>query len=294
MAGQSKKNAQSLENKGGDAGATGRPRLDQLLVTRGLAESREQAQRLIMAGVVQVEGSKNVKSGHRVPPDCHIVVESGERYVSRGGLKLKAALAAFAINPAGKTCADIGASTGGFTDCLLQHGATRVYAVDVGRSQMHPRLRADARVVVIEETNARAMNHQTFPETPCLIAADLSFISITKVLPALREVAGPDTQLVALIKPQFESTRAEVSRGKGVIRDPLIHRRVLEDAARAAASARWLPRAVCHSPITGGSGNREWFMLLSPAMEGNVLFDIDGFAANLDALFQSGTMPDGP
>lgn len=238
-------------------------RLDMLLVERGLVESREQAQRLILAGKVEVSGVGNLKAGMRLPQDAQIRVAEGEKYVSRGGLKLEAALERFGVEVQGKVCADIGASTGGFSDCLLQRGAARVYAVDVGKSQLHARVRNDARVILVEQTNARELKSQSLPEAPELIVVDVSFISLGKILPALAQVAGDHTQLVTLVKPQFEATRVEVSRGRGVIKDPGVYHRVLDQVGLAAWQSGWKPLALMPSPIAGGSGNREFLMHLS-------------------------------
>lgn len=239
---------------------TPKQRLDSLLFERGLAESREKARRLILAGQVEVEGVSDPKPGLRVPVNAGLSVKTPERYVSRGGLKLEAALAQFGIDPSGRICADIGTSTGGFTDCLLQHGAARVYAVDVGASQIHEKLRRDPRVVLVEHTNARELQEGSLPEAPSLVVIDVSFISLGKVLPALAQAAAPGATLIALVKPQFEATRSEVSRGKGIIRDPDVHRRILRGILEEAPRWGWRPLALAPSPISGGSGNREYLM----------------------------------
>lgn len=233
-------------------------RLDVLMVERGLAESREQAQRLILAG--KVRGPANPKPGMKVPADAVVELVEGERYVSRGGLKLEAALRSFGIDLGGRICADIGASTGGFTDCMLQHGAARVYAVDVGKSQMHERVRGDQRVVLVEHTNARELTAGSLPETVSFVAVDVSFISLEKILGPLACIASPAAEAVFLVKPQFESTREEVSRGKGVIRSPEIHERVIEKVRAAAMAQGWVPVNLAPSPIEGGSGNREFLL----------------------------------
>lgn len=232
------------------------------MVNRGLAESREQAQRLIMAGLVRVDKLARPKPGIRVAADAQVELLGGEKYVSRGGLKLEAALEGFAVDVRGLTCADIGASTGGFTDCLLQHGAARVLAVDVGRPQLHERLVADGRVTLIGQTNARDLQADSLPATPSVIAVDVSFISLSKVLPGVARVAPAGTVCIALIKPQFESTRAEVSRGRGVIRERAIHRRILLDFEAGAPGWGWRPVGLIASPIAGGDGNREYLALL--------------------------------
>lgn len=250
-------------------------RLDVLLQEQGLAESREQARRLILAGKVIVAGIHNPKPGQRIPVDTALQVTAPERFVSRGGLKLEAALAAFALPVDSQVCADIGASTGGFTDCFLQHGAARVYAVDVGASQLHQRLRTDARVVVVDHCNARELQEDSLPEIPAVIAADLSFISLEKVLPALGRIAGPHTALVALVKPQFEATRVEVSRGKGVIRDPAVHRRVLLRILEVAPQLGWQVVGMIPSPVAGGSGNLEFLIHAQPGTLPSAAIDID-------------------
>ncbi|MEI7633703.1 MAG: TlyA family RNA methyltransferase [bacterium] len=240
----------------------GRVRLDILLVERGLASSREQSQRLIMAGKVSVAGAPAGKPGVSVDAGARLDVAEGERYVSRGGIKLEAALRGFAIPAGGRVCADIGASTGGFTDCLLQHGAAKIYAIDVGRSQLHERLRGDARVALVDHVNARHLRADSLPELPQLLVADVSFISLAVIFPALAEVSAPGAELVALIKPQFEACRRDVSRGRGVVRDPAVHARVLNDVLRAARDCRWLPLGLIPSPIAGSSGNREYLLYL--------------------------------
>ncbi|MCX7915181.1 MAG: TlyA family RNA methyltransferase, partial [Verrucomicrobiae bacterium] len=202
-----------------------RTRLDVALVERGLAASREQAQRLIRAGFVRVDDQPARKPGQLVASDVNLSVTTAERYVSRGGYKLEAALRAFQVDCRGLVCADLGASTGGFTDCLLQHGATRVHAVDVGRGQLAWRLRQDARVVVHDECNARHLTVEQLGEAVDLVTVDVSFISLKKVLPAAHAILKPGGQVIALIKPQFEAGREEVSKGEGGIRDVSVHQR---------------------------------------------------------------------
>ena len=214
-------------------------RLDLLLVERGLAESRSLAQRLVMAGQVRVNGEVVLRVAANVPPDVQLAVEHGPRYVSRGGEKLEAALQAFNVTIDGQVCADVGASTGGFTDCLLQHGAGRVYSIDVGHGILDWKLRRDERVVVMEGTNARFVTR--LPETVQVITMDVSFISLKIMLPVVKDWLGkeegvhrPPGSVIALIKPQFEAGRQQVGHGKGVIRDPLIHRQVLVDILSSA------------------------------------------------------------
>jgi 23S rRNA (cytidine1920-2'-O)/16S rRNA (cytidine1409-2'-O)-methyltransferase len=241
-----------------------RHRLDQLLVERGLAESRTRAQALILAGRVRVgEGDAaryDRKAGDLVAPDTALALVQREPFVSRGGHKLAAALDAFGIDPAGRVCLDVGASTGGFTDVLIQRGATRVYAIDVGRGQLAEALRRDERVIAIERTNARTLTATTFPEPIDLAVIDVSFISLGLVLGPVAATLrpGPDSPIIALVKPQFEAGRGRTERG--VVRDVAIHREVLERVVAAAAEARIGARDVIASPILGPQGNREFLV----------------------------------
>jgi 23S rRNA (cytidine1920-2'-O)/16S rRNA (cytidine1409-2'-O)-methyltransferase len=233
-------------------------RLDQLLVQRALAESREKAQRLIRAGEVRVNAQVATKPGHEVAADAAITVAQPERFVSRGGEKLEAAFQAFALAVTGKICLDIGASTGGFTDCLLQHGAARVYAVDVGRGQLHRRLHADGRIVVMDGVNARYLRPADLPEPPAVVTVDAAFISLTLLLPAVKELLVPGGEIVTLIKPQFEAGRAEVRKG-GVVRDEAIRRQVVERVrlfGERTLGLRWC--GLCESPLHGPAGNVEF------------------------------------
>ena len=241
-------------------------RLDQALVERGLCESREKARRAIMAGDVTINQRRAHKPGDRVRPGDQLAVTAGEKYVSRGGLKLEHALRFFKMEVTGQTAIDLGASTGGFTDCLLQHGAARVYAVDVGQGQLAWKLRQDPRVVVMEKTNARDLVPAAFP-TPFSLAdlavIDCSFISLTRILPAAIALVRPTGRMVALIKPQFEAGKAEADKGKGVITDPAIHARVLRELEEFAARQplmTWL--GTTESPLLGPAGNREFFALI--------------------------------
>lgn len=244
-------------------------RLDQLLVERGLAESRAKAQALIRAGLVFVDGQRRDKPGTRVPEGAEIRVVSGPRYVSRGGEKLAAALDAFGIDPAGKVCLDVGASTGGFTDCLLQRGARKVYAVDVGKGLLHWRLRSDPRVVVREGVNARYLRREDIGEPVDLVTVDVSFISLRLVLPPLRRIVRPEGDVIVLVKPQFEAGRGKVGKG-GVVRDPRVHREVVEGIARFAVDELgWAVAGALRSPLTGPAGNVEFFLHLLPR-KGNV------------------------
>ena len=241
-------------------------RLDLLLVERGLATSREEAQALIMAGDVYIDGSRANRAAEPVAPEVSIEVRGGLPFVSRGGHKLTAALDRFAIAVAGCTCGDIGASTGGFTDCLLQHGAAKVYAVDVGQGQLAWKLRGDPRVVVMEKTNARSLTPNGFP-APFLgadiVVVDCSFISLRKILPPAIAMLRPTGKVVALVKPQFEAGRAEVNKGAGVITDPAIHARVMlemKDFVRDQTSLEW--KGETESPLLGPAGNKEFLILL--------------------------------
>ncbi len=229
-------------------------RLDLLLVERGLAESRAQAQALVLAGLVP--GYE--KAGQQVDESAELTVDSPPPYVSRGGQKLAHALDAFGVDPAGLDCLDVGASTGGFTDVLLQRGAARVIALDVGRGQLHPRLRGDPRVTVLERTNVRALRE--LPFAPELITCDVSFIGLAKALPPALQLAVPGWQAVVLVKPQFEAGRAEAPRG--VVRDPEVRRRVLREAAEAALGWKAQVAGVVDSGLPGPKGNREFFLHL--------------------------------
>jgi 23S rRNA (cytidine1920-2'-O)/16S rRNA (cytidine1409-2'-O)-methyltransferase len=248
-------------------------RLDQELVERGLCESREKARRAIMAGQVVVNQQPARKPSDHVLPSDTLALTAVEKYVSRGGLKLEHALKHFHLDVTGQTAIDLGASTGGFTDCLLQHGATKVYAVDVGQGQLAWKLRQDPRVVVMEKTNARELTAARFP-TPFgpvdLVVIDCSFISLSKILPvavALLRVSG---KLVPLIKPQFEAGKAEADKGRGVITDPAIHARVLREIEAHVSTLGGLAwRGSTESPLLGPAGNREFFALIEKTGESN-------------------------
>ena len=244
-------------------------RIDLLLVERGLAESRNRAQRLVMAGEVRVEGEMIHKSSTLVEEGAEIEVQTRPKFVSRGGKKLEAALAAFDAPVAGKVCADVGASTGGFTDCLLQEGAEKVYAIDVGYGILHWRLRQDPRVVVMERTNARYV--EALPEPVSLVVIDASFISLGLILPAVRGWFAAETgQTIALIKPQFEAGRKAAAVHAGVIKDEAVHRKVLEDTLAEALRLGFRPVGLIASPIKGPKGNVEFLVdlrLQEPAKE---------------------------
>jgi 23S rRNA (cytidine1920-2'-O)/16S rRNA (cytidine1409-2'-O)-methyltransferase len=233
-------------------------RLDRLIVERGLTESREKAQALIMAGEVLVNGQKAGKPGQAVPDDSRIEILARPPYVSRGGLKLAGALGHFAIDVGGKACLDIGASTGGFTDALLQAGAARVHAVDVGAGQLDWKLRTDPRVVLHEGINARALKFDDIGERVDFISCDVSFISVTLILPAAAPLLQPAGQMVILIKPQFEAGRGQVGKG-GIVREPAIHQAVCERVARAVRELGF-ETGMMESPIFGAEGNKEFLL----------------------------------
>ncbi len=255
-------------------------RLDLLLVERGLAESRSKAQAIIMAGQVRVNGQMVDRVSASYLPEVLVEVDMGPRFVSRGGEKLLGALEAFPINPSGLTCADVGASTGGFTDCLLQHGALKIYAIDVGKGILHWKLRNDPRVVVMEETNARHV--ASLPEPVHLVVCDASFISLKILLPVMRKWFPPvdgetltaGGNLVTLIKPQFEAGRKDTAKGEGVIRDPAVHKRVLLEVLNFAVETGFGVRGLVRSPLLGPKGNTEFLAWL----------DLNQNSADLSAL----------
>jgi 23S rRNA (cytidine1920-2'-O)/16S rRNA (cytidine1409-2'-O)-methyltransferase len=236
-------------------------RLDVWLTEHGLAESREKAQALVMAGRVRVDGERADKPGAPIRDGATVTVEPGPTHVGRGALKLIGALDAFGLDLRGRVAVDVGASTGGFTQTLLERGARRVYAVDVGRGQLHERLRADPRVVVIDRVNARDLSPSEVPESCAVATMDVSFISVRKILPALVRVLAPEADLVLLVKPQFEVGRFQVGRG-GIVRDPALHLQALRDVAFVAQELGYAVRGACPSPVPGGEGNREFFLHL--------------------------------
>ncbi len=235
-----------------------RQRLDVLVVERSLAESREKARALILAGQVLVNGQKADKAGAAVDTAAKIELLAQPRYVGRGGLKLEAALDHFAIDVAGKICLDVGSSTGGFTDCLLQRGAARVYAIDVGTGQLDWKLRNDPRVIVQEQVNARYLKRDQVPEPIALAVCDVSFISITMILPALAGLLASDAEMVILVKPQFELDRDQVGKG-GIIRDPALHHQACQRVEAAVQQLGYLTQMI-PSPILGAEGNREFLL----------------------------------
>jgi 23S rRNA (cytidine1920-2'-O)/16S rRNA (cytidine1409-2'-O)-methyltransferase len=238
-----------------------RQRLDQLLVERGLFGSREQARRAVMAGEVTVDGTVGDKPGRLVRDDAELAVRAREPFVSRAGRKLAGALDAFGLTPSDRVCLDVGASTGGFTDCLLQRGARRVYAVDVGYGQLDARLRADPRVVVMERVNARHLAADALPEQVDLAVLDVSFISLVKVVPAVAALVRPGGLLLPMIKPQFEAGPGEVGKG-GILRNEEVRRQVIEQRLADFAAMGLVVRGVVDSPLAGAGGNREAFALL--------------------------------
>jgi 23S rRNA (cytidine1920-2'-O)/16S rRNA (cytidine1409-2'-O)-methyltransferase len=242
-------------------------RLDVVLVERGLAETRSQAQALVLAGLV----AGYDKPGTQIDDEAALAVERPPQFVSRGGEKLAHALAAFAVSPDGRDCLDVGASTGGFTDCLLQKGARRVIALDVGHGQLHPRLRGDSRVTVLERTNARGLTR--LPFAPDLVACDVSFISVTTALPPILRLAREGWEAVVLVKPQFEAGPADAP--KGVVRDPAVHRRTVKAVAEASAGWGAAVIGVVDSGLPGPKGNREFFLHLANSPDSMLPDQID-------------------
>jgi 23S rRNA (cytidine1920-2'-O)/16S rRNA (cytidine1409-2'-O)-methyltransferase len=249
-------------------GKSAKKRLDLLVVERGLAESREKAQAMILAGEVRVNGERSEKAGAQIIEDAVIEVSgTSTRFASRGGLKLEGALQDFGIDVAGKICLDVGASTGGFTDCLLQRGARRVYAVDVTPQQMAWRLQRDARVTQIK-ANARNLRAEQIPEPADLVTVDVSFISVAKVLPAVVAAAGPKAEYLILVKPQFELDREDIGRG-GIVHDASLHERAIGRVRQAAVSAGLHVEGVHPSHLPGAEGNQEFFLHARTIMRGS-------------------------
>ncbi len=247
-------------------------RLDVLLVERGLVESRSLAQRLVMAGQVRVAGQVVFKPADKVEELAEIVIDHGPRFVSRGGEKLDAALEAFGlVDLQNFVCADIGASTGGFTDCLLQHGAAHVYAIDVGYGILHWKIRQDGRVTVMERTNARHLKN--LPQPVQLVTIDASFISLKILLPIAKGWFEGGGQVVALIKPQFEAGRQDAAKGEGVIRDPAVHRKVLEDVLAGAVQEGFGIKGLIRSPLLGPKGNTEFLVWLEYPADSQTPFE---------------------
>jgi 23S rRNA (cytidine1920-2'-O)/16S rRNA (cytidine1409-2'-O)-methyltransferase len=261
-----------------------RIRLDQLLTDRGLARSRAEAQALIHAGDVELDGNRQLKPGQLVAPDASVLLVEKPKWASRAGHKLEAALDAFGVDPTGLACLDAGASTGGFTDVLLSRGARIIYAVDVGRAQLVQRLREDPRVVSMERTNLRTL--RGLPEPIELATLDLSFISLRLVLPAVRGLLADTGRILALVKPQFEAGRDDVPRG-GVVRDPVVWQRVLTDLAADATAMGLAPRRAIRSPIRGGDGNVEFLVELRRGDARDLGYD----ASVAAAISDGGTSP---
>ena len=249
-------------------------RLDVLLTEKGLQESRQKAQATIMSGLVYINGQRVDKPGAAVDPEADVQVRGNTlRYVSRGGLKLEKAMAVWPIELTGKICMDVGASTGGFTDCMLQNGAAKVYAVDVGYGQLAWSLRSDGRVVCLERTNARYLNHEIIPEEPDFSSVDVSFISLKLILPAIASVLRDGGEAVCLIKPQFEAGREKVGK-KGVVRDPAVHREVLERFRDHAKESGFAVLDLSYSPVRGPEGNIEYLGWLRKGPGKEKTFDL--------------------
>ena len=267
-------------------------RLDVLMFEKGLAESREKARALIMSGIVFVDGARVDKPGSQLSEEAEIEVRGEQlRYVSRGGLKLEKALKVFGVSPQGKVCIDCGASTGGFTDCLLQNGAVKVYAVDVGYGQLAWKLRSDERVVCMERTNIRYVTPEDLPETADMAVIDVSFISLAIVLPAVKRLIKEGAEVVCLVKPQFEAGKDKVGK-KGVVREPEIHEEVLRKFLADAAASGFAVRGLDFSPIRGPEGNIEYLALLVSAQgsgENEAEFDIPALVKTSHSSFREGS-----
>ena len=261
-------------------------RLDVLLVEQGLQESRQKAQATIMSGQVFVNGQRVDKPGTAVAADAQIEVRGGGlKYVSRGGLKLEKAMEIWPIALDGKICMDVGASTGGFTDCMLQSGAAKVYAIDVGYGQLAWKLRSDSRVVCLERTNARYLSHEVIPEEPDFSSVDVSFISLKLILPAIAAVLKEGGQVVCLVKPQFEAGKEKVGK-KGVVRDPAVHLEVLEHFLDHAREAGFTVKDITFSPIKGPEGNIEYLGYLEAAEGAGYAGDLRGLVDQSHAAWK--------
>ena len=256
-------------------------RLDVLLVSQGLAASREKAKAIIMSGNVLVNGQREDKAGTMIDVKAEITVKGGQlKYVSRGGLKLEKAMSHFDLTLEGRVCMDVGASTGGFTDCMLQNGAVKVYSVDVGHGQLDWKLRNDPRVVCMEKTNIRYVTPEQIEEPAAFVSIDVSFISLTKVLPPVRELMTEDGEIVCLIKPQFEAGREKVGK-KGVVRDPKVHEEVIEKVIDFAATVGLESRELEFSPIKGPDGNIEYLLHLLKRPDAA---SVEPFAGNVQEI----------
>ena len=254
-------------------------RLDVLLVNRGMVESREKAKAVIMAGNVLVNGQREDKAGTMIDVKAQITVKGSQlKYVSRGGLKLEKAMSHFDLTLAGKVCMDVGASTGGFTDCMLQNGAVKVYSVDVGHGQLDWKLRNDERVTCMEKTNIRYVVPDDIAEPPAFVSIDVSFISLTKVLLPVRNLMTADGEIVCLIKPQFEAGKENVGK-KGVVRDPAVHKQVLDGFLELAVQMQMTVRNLTFSPVKGPEGNIEFLGHLSVLPEGAIVPDTAALVA---------------
>jgi 23S rRNA (cytidine1920-2'-O)/16S rRNA (cytidine1409-2'-O)-methyltransferase len=271
----------------------GRVRLDELVVARGMAGSRAEAQRLILAGQVRLPGGASAKPGRLVASDVPVTLVRRAPFVGRGGEKLLAALEAFGVAAEGRVCLDVGASTGGFTDCLLARGARRVHALDVGHGQLHPRLRTDPRVVVWESVNARHLKPEGFPDHPDLAVVDVSFISLDKVLPPVARCLTDPAEIVALVKPQFEVGRGQVGKG-GVVRACEARRGAVRQVAAAAGAIGLRVGGVAASALRGPKGNREVFLLLARDLGPRPPLEAAAFDAALAEAVPEGTEPEGP
>ncbi len=263
-------------------------RLDVLLVQQGLARSREQAKALIMAGEVLVNGQREDKAGTQIDSTSALTVKGSKlRYVSRGGLKLEKAMQTFfGVSPADKICLDAGASTGGFTDCMLQNGAKKVYAVDVGYGQLDWGLRSDPRVVCMEKTNVRYIHPEDFKEPPSFTTIDVSFISLKKVLDPIRQVMTKTGDIICLIKPQFEAGREKVGK-KGVVKDPLVHEEVIQNVITYAQGIDLSSKALTFSPVKGPEGNIEYLLHLKKSEGANETVDFDRIARTVSKAHQA-------
>ena len=258
-------------------------RLDVLLVSQGLAASREKAKAIIMSGNVLVNGQREDKAGTMIDVKAEITVKGGQlKYVCRGGLKLEKAMSHFDLTLEGRVCMDVGASTGGFTDCMLQNGAVKVYSVDVGHGQLDWKLRNDPRVVCMEKTNIRYVTPEQIEEPAAFVSIDVSFISLTKVLPPVRELMTEDGEIVCLIKPQFEAGREKVGK-KGVVRDPAVHEEVLQNFLALAAELELTVRNLTFSPVRGPEGNIEFLGHLSMEPQGGITPDVPALVAQAHA-----------
>ena len=256
-------------------------RLDVLLVSQGLAASREKAKAIIMSGNVLVNGQREDKAGTMIDVKAEITVKGGQlKYVSRGGLKLEKAMSHFDLTLEGRVCMDVGASTGGFTDCMLQNGAVKVYSVDVGHGQLDWKLRNDPRVVCMEKTNIRYVTPEQIEELAAFVSIDVSFISLTKVLPPVRELMAEDGEIVCLIKPQFEAGREKVGK-KGVVRDPKVHEEVIEKVIDFASTIGLESRELEFSPIKGPEGNIEYLLHLLKRPDAA---SVEPFAGNVQEI----------